>query len=122
MKFLIRLIKQTYHMAGPDEGKEVMKNVLSLSWLQAITYVLPVIIFPYLFRILGPDKFGLIIFAQAFVQYFMILTDYGFGQARANVRFDLYVLGSRCALGRERLGFRLCTNARQHEHQQQNDS
>jgi len=79
MKFLIRLIKQTYHMAGPDDGKAVMKNVLSLSWLQAVTYVLPVIIFPYLFRILGPDKFGLITFAQAFVQYFMILTDYGFG-------------------------------------------
>jgi len=46
--------------------------------LQAITYVLPILILPYLFRVLGPEKFGLIAFAQAFVQYFMILTDYGF--------------------------------------------
>ncbi|MGE5197504.1 MAG: oligosaccharide flippase family protein, partial [Deltaproteobacteria bacterium] len=55
-----------------------MDNVASLSALQAITYILPVIILPYLFRVIGPEKFGLIAFAQAFVQYFMILTDYGF--------------------------------------------
>jgi len=55
-----------------------MSNFASLSVLQAITYLLPVIILPYLFRVIGPEKFGLISFAQAFVQYFMILTDYGF--------------------------------------------
>jgi len=55
-----------------------MHNVASLSWLQAITYVLPVIILPYLFRVIGPERFGLVAFAQAFVQYFIILTDYGF--------------------------------------------
>ena len=65
-------------MVDPLEGKRVMHNVASLSWLQAITYVLPVIILPYLFRVIGPEKFGLIAFAQAFVQYFIILTDYGF--------------------------------------------
>jgi PST family polysaccharide transporter len=55
-----------------------MNNVASLSMLQAITYLLPAIIIPYLFRVIGPEKFGLIAFAQAFVQYFIILTDYGF--------------------------------------------
>ncbi len=29
-------------------------------------------------RVLGPEKFGLIAFAQAFVQYLMLLSDYGF--------------------------------------------
>jgi PST family polysaccharide transporter len=77
-QYLIRLIKHTYNLAGPQEGKVVMKNVAFLSAIQAVSYILPVIILPYLFRILGPDHFGLISFAQAFVQYFSILTDYGF--------------------------------------------
>ncbi len=78
MSSLIKLIKKTYQMAAPHERKVVLDNVASLSILQTITYILPVIILPYLFRVLGPEKFGLIAFAQAFVQYFMILTDYGF--------------------------------------------
>lgn len=65
-------------MAGAKEGTVVLKNVASLSWLQAISYILPMILLPYLFRIIGPEKFGLIAFAQAFIQYFIILTDYGF--------------------------------------------
>src|SRR5512140_3234133 len=78
MHSLIRQIKKTYGMAEPHERKTVLHNFASLSVLQAITYVLPILILPYLFRIIGPEKFGLIAFAQAFVQYFMILTDYGF--------------------------------------------
>ena len=78
MHSLIRQIKKTYGMAKPHERKTVLHNFASLSVLQAITYVLPVLILPYLFRVIGPEKFGLIAFAQAFAQYFMILTDYGF--------------------------------------------
>ena len=78
MPSLIKLIKKTYRMAGEQERKVVMGNFASLTILQAITYALPIVILPYLFRVLGPEKFGLIAFAQAFVQYFMILTDYGF--------------------------------------------
>lgn len=78
MQYLFKLIRKTYKMSHPRERKVVMNNVVSLSALQAITYVLPLVIIPYLFRVLGPDKFGLIAFAQAFVQYFVILTDYGF--------------------------------------------
>ncbi len=65
-------------MAHPTDRKIVLSNAASLSLLQVITYIVPVIIAPYLFRVLGPEKFGLIAFAQAFIQYFMILTDYGF--------------------------------------------
>ena len=78
MHFTIWHIKNTYQMAGRHERKTVLKNFASLSVLQAISYILPIMILPYLFRTIGPDKFGLIAFAQAFVQYFMILTDYGF--------------------------------------------
>ncbi len=60
------------------EKKIILKNFASLSTLQSINYFLPVIILPYIIRTIGPEKFGLIAFAQAFTQYFMILTDYGF--------------------------------------------
>ncbi len=78
MRYLIRLFKKIYQMVEPHESRLVMNNVAFLSGLQAITYALPVVILPYLFRVIGPEKFGLIAFAQAFVQYFMIITDYGF--------------------------------------------
>src|SRR5258708_36592627 len=71
-------IQKTYRMVDRLEGSKVLHNVKSLSWLQLVTYLFPLIILPYLFRVIGPEKFGLICFAQAFGQYFMILTDYGF--------------------------------------------
>jgi len=78
MRSLIKLIHQTYRMIEPPGSSKGLKNVLSLSSLQVVTYLFPVFILPYLFQVIGPEKFGLICFAQAFVQYFMILTDYGF--------------------------------------------
>ncbi|MDD5130284.1 MAG: flippase [Candidatus Omnitrophica bacterium] len=60
------------------ERKIVLGNFISLTTLQGISYILPLIVLPYLIRVIGIEKFGLIAFAQSLVQYFMILTDYGF--------------------------------------------
>ncbi|WP_048717619.1 flippase [Bacillus sp. 522_BSPC] len=58
--------------------KKLVENFFSLSLVQATNMLLPLISLPYLVRVLGPDKYGLIIFSQMFIQYFVLFTDYGF--------------------------------------------
>lgn len=62
-----------------NEKNTLLENFLSLGALQIVSYIIPLINLPYLSRVLGVEKFGLVFFAFAFMQYFMMLTDYGFG-------------------------------------------
>ncbi|MBI5808445.1 MAG: flippase [Ignavibacteriales bacterium] len=58
--------------------KTLIENIFSLSFIQFLNYLFPFITFPYLVRVLGVEKFGLINFAAAFIGYFILITDYGF--------------------------------------------
>ncbi|MFA5315996.1 MAG: flippase [Dehalococcoidales bacterium] len=61
-----------------EDKKRLASNFFSLSSIEAANYLLPLITVPYLVRVLGPGKYGLIAFAQALIQYFITFTDYGF--------------------------------------------
>ncbi len=56
----------------------IVRNALSLYSIQAATYILPWFTFPYVFRVLGPEKYGAIAFAGSLIAYFQAVTEYGF--------------------------------------------
>lgn len=58
--------------------RKLLGNMFWLYSLQGLNYFIPFAVLPYLVRVLGVERYGLVSFAQAFAQYFVILTDYGF--------------------------------------------
>ncbi len=72
------MIKKIKSKFKKEEHKRLLSNFISLAFLQGANYVLPLITFPYLVRVLGVEKFGLVMFAQSFIMFFNIFVDFGF--------------------------------------------
>jgi len=60
------------------DSRRLIENIFSLSALNFINYLFPLILIPYLTRILGVEKFGLYAFSFAVIQYCTLLVGYGF--------------------------------------------
>lgn len=56
----------------------VVQNSLALYGVQLAGFLLPLITLPYTARILGPNSFGLLVFAQAFAVWLGVLLEFGF--------------------------------------------
>ena len=64
-----------------SEKKNFFKNFTAMGIIQILNYVIPFVTLPYLARVLAVDKFGLIFFAQALMDYFSRFVDFGFNQS-----------------------------------------
>ena len=56
----------------------LVKNALLLYGVQFSSYLFPLATLPFLSRVLHPANFGLVVFSQSFIWYFITLSDYGF--------------------------------------------
>lgn len=56
----------------------MVTNFIALVLLQGVNYLLPLLSFPFLFRVLGVERWGLVTFGYSLMQYFVMFTDFGF--------------------------------------------
>jgi PST family polysaccharide transporter len=56
----------------------IIKNFFYLLLIRGSNYILPLITFPYLVKVLGISGFGLLSFILAVIFYFSVIIDYGF--------------------------------------------
>jgi PST family polysaccharide transporter len=61
-----------------NKNRTLVSNFISLLLLQGANYILPMLTVPYLFRVLGAEKFGLISFASSIILLLKVISEYGF--------------------------------------------
>ncbi len=59
-------------------NRQVLKNMTWLGVLQFANYLIPLLIIPYIVRVLGADIFGKITYAQNIIAYFTLIINFGF--------------------------------------------
>lgn len=72
---MINKIKKTFNT---KDKKALLENFISLSALQFVGMLLPLITLPYILRVIGFEKYGIIVFSASLIAYFTSLTDFSF--------------------------------------------
>ncbi len=60
-----------------------MANFSYLSLLQVFTILFPLLTYPYLLRVIGLELYGVIVFAQAIINYVSLVINFGFNMSGA---------------------------------------
>ncbi|SEQ46530.1 polysaccharide transporter, PST family [Treponema bryantii] len=58
--------------------KNLAKNTFFLYLMKIISYIYPLFTFPYITRVLGAEKYGIVVFANAIMTYFILVLEFGF--------------------------------------------
>jgi len=65
-------------LGRPFAGKTLLSNAFATASQHTLNHLFPLILIPYLTRILGPVGWGLVAFTQAFAQLVQVGVEYGF--------------------------------------------
>ena len=67
-------------LAPPDDSsvRRLTSNFVFVSAVQATNFLLPLLVYPYVLRVVGLERFGILVLAQAVMSYGIVLVDYGF--------------------------------------------
>ena len=68
-------IKQSIGRPG---SRVLLENFASLGTLQVLNYLLPLVVLPYLTRVIGLELYGMLAIAHAIILYFQTTVDFGF--------------------------------------------
>jgi polysaccharide transporter, PST family len=72
------VIRNLRHTAVRLFRHSTVQNALWLYGVQIAGYIFPLLTVPYLSRVLNPEKFGLVMYGQSVIWYFITLSEYGF--------------------------------------------
>jgi len=56
----------------------IKRNIINLFASQGVSYIIPLLQFPYLTRVLGTENFGLYVFSYSIILFLLTITNYGF--------------------------------------------
>lgn len=60
-----------------NKYKVIVHNTTYLSVLEILKMLMPFVALPYLISTVGPERYGLVVFSQAIISYFIILVNFG---------------------------------------------